>query len=93
MVNFLANQIPNMSIITEPLRQHVKADTHLQWADEHHKAIYKLKAVLTNAPILQYFDPTVRSTIQTGASQHGLGACLLHSVVRLIMTIVTLYIE
>ena len=77
MVNFLANHIPNMSVITEPLRQLVKADTHFQWADEHHKAIDKLKAVLTNAPILQYFDPTVRSTIQADASQHGLGACLL----------------
>ena len=37
----------------------------------------KLKAVLTNSPILQYFDPTIRSTIQADASQHGLGACLL----------------
>ena len=77
MVNFLANHIPNMSTITAPLRDLVKVDTHFQWAGEHDKALDKLKAVLTNSPILQYFDPTIRSTIQADASQHGLGACLL----------------
>ena len=55
----------------------MKADTHFQWVDEHHKAINKFKVVLTNALILQYFNPTVHSTIQADASQHGLGACLL----------------
>ena len=79
MVNFLANHIPDMSTITAPLQDFVKTDTHFQWADEHNKAIDKLKAILTNSSILQYFNPTVRSTIniQADASQHGLGACLL----------------
>ena len=77
MINFLANHIPNMSTITAPLRALVKADTHFQWADKHNKAVEKLKTVLTSSPVLQYFDPTVRSTIPADASQHGLGACLL----------------
>ena len=43
MVNFLANHIPNMSTITAPLRALVKENTHFQWADEHNKAVEKLK--------------------------------------------------
>ena len=77
MVNFLANHIPNMSTIMAPLRALLKEDTHFQWADEHHKAVENLKTTLTNSPVLQYFNPTVRSTIQADASQHGLGVCLL----------------
>ena len=79
MVNFLANHIPNMYVNNyKPLQDLVKADTHFQWADKHNKAIDKLKVTLTNSPILQYFDPTVCSTIQADASQYGgLGVCLL----------------
>ena len=77
MINFLANHIPNMSTITAPLQALVKAHTHFQWADEHNKAVEKLKTALTSSPVLQYFDPTVRSTIQADASQHGLEACLI----------------
>ena len=77
MVNFLANHIPNMSTITAPLRDLVKEDTHFQWGPEHNTAVEKLKAVLSDAPVLQYFDARVRSVIQADASQHGLGACLM----------------
>ena len=55
----------------------MKEDTHLQWSDEHDKAVEKLKTTLTNSPFLQYCDPSVHTTIQADASQHGLGACLL----------------
>ena len=85
MVNFLANHIPNMSTITAPnmstitapIQALVKEDTHFQLADEHDKAVEKVKITLTKLPVLQYFDLKVHSTIQADASPHGLGACLL----------------
>ena len=49
-------------------------DTQIQWAEEHDTAFEKLKATLTNSPVLQYCDPTVHITIQAYASQHRLGA-------------------
>ena len=52
MINFLANHIPNMSTITAPLQALVKAHTHFQWADEHNKAVEKLKTALTSSPVL-----------------------------------------
>ena len=66
-----------MSTITAPLRDLVKENTHFQWGPEHHIVVEKLKVILSDAPVLQYFDPKVRSVIQADASQHGLGACLL----------------
>ena len=77
MVNFLSSHIPNLATITAPLRALLKLDTHFLWTHEHNSAFEKLKALLSDSPILQYFDPTVRSVIQADASQHGLRACLL----------------
>ena len=52
--------------------------------DEHRSAIDKLKQVLTNSPVRQYFNPDKSITIQTDASQNGNGSCLLqegHAVI------------
>ena len=77
MINFLAAHIPNMSSITAPLRSLLKSDILFIWGPEHQAALAKVKEVLSSAPVLHYFDPTVVSTIQADASQSGLEACLL----------------
>ena len=77
MVNFLAAHISNMSSITVPLRSLLKSDVLFNWGPEQHVALTKVKEVLSSAPVLHYFNPTVMSTIQADASQSGLGACLL----------------
>ena len=78
-INFLASHIPNMSITTAPLRDLLKTDEHFQWDLLHEAALTKIKEVLFSAPALNYFDPSKISTIQADASQHGVGACLLHN--------------
>ena len=77
MINFLAAHIPNMSSITAPLRSLLKSDILFIWGPEQQAVLAKVKEVLSSAPVLHYFDPTVVSTIQADASQSGLGACLL----------------
>ena len=77
MVNFLSNHIPNVSSITAPLRDLVKNDVHFQWGPEQDKALDQIKSLLSDPPILQYFDPKAKSMIQADASQRGLGAVLL----------------
>ena len=76
MLNFLAAHIPNMSDITGPLRCLLKSDVHFNWGPEQEAALAKMKATLSSAPVLHYFDPSIVSTIQADASQSGLGACL-----------------
>ena len=77
MINFLSAHIPNVSTITAPLRSLLKSDILFTWGPEQTNALTKIKEILSTAPVLSYFDPTVTSTIQADASQHGLGACLL----------------
>ena len=77
MVNYLSQYIPNMSEITVPLHALLKKNTQLVLYDEHRSAIDKLKQALTNSPVLQYFNPDKSITIQTDASQNGIGSCLL----------------
>ena len=80
IINFLANHIPNMATITALLCDLVKQDTLFQWGPEHHTAVGKLKAVLSDTPVLQYFDAKLRSIIQADASQHSPGCnCLAFS--------------
>ena len=71
---YLAQYIPNESAITHPLRELLKKDA--EWA-EHDKALDNIKDVLTIKPALAFYDVTQSVTIQTDASQSGLGACML----------------
>lgn len=77
MINFLAPHIPNMANITAPLRDLVKDNIHFQWGPEADSAWKQIKDILSTNPILQFFDPAVKSVIQADASQNGLGACLM----------------
>ena len=79
MLNFLAAHIPNMSDITGLLRCLLKSYVHFNWGPEQQAALSKMKATLSSAPVLHYFDTSVVSIIQADidASQSGLGACLL----------------
>ena len=77
MINFLAAHIPNVSTITASLQSLLKSDTLFTWGPEQTNALTKIKEILSTVPVLSYFDPTVTSTIQADASQHGLETCLL----------------
>ena len=77
MINFLAAHIPNMSTITAPVRDLLKSDVVFQWNPEQAHALQRIKDILSTAPVLSYFDPSIRSVIQADASQYGLGTCLL----------------
>lgn len=76
MVNFV-QKFAVMSSITTPLRQLIKQDVEFIWNEEHDQAFEEVKHLLTNAPVLSYFDPTKDTVLQCDASQTGLGACLL----------------
>ena len=58
-----------------PLRQLEKADAHFHW-DEPQR-LKQIKALVSQAPVLQYYDVRKQATIQCDASGKGLGAVLL----------------
>ena len=79
MLNYLAKYIPNMSELTYPIRQLLVKGTDFVWTFEQEDAMKKIKKVLTSHPVLQVFDVSKPVTLNTDASQHGAGACILQN--------------
>lgn len=77
MVTYLAKFIPNMSQHTEPLRGLTRDDVAWEWKEEHQHAFHKLKTMLTEAPLLRYYDVKLPVTLSVDASKSGLGAVLM----------------
>jgi len=79
MVNYLSKYAPNLSEITAPMRCLLKQDAEFVWDSPQDVAFNKMKEVLSNTPVLAYYDPTKPITLQVDASKFGLGATLLQS--------------
>ena len=77
MVNYLSKFLPNISTITELLRQLEAKAVEWRWDDNQQKAFDEVKTLITCHPVLQYYDVTKEVTLQCDASQSGVGAALL----------------
>ena len=77
MVQYLAKFLPQLSKVTEPLRKLERKKAQWCWLPIHDKAVSKLKQMICEAPVLKYFDPSRKVTLQCDASEHGLGYSLL----------------
>jgi hypothetical protein len=76
-VNYLAKFLPKISDVMSPIRQLTRKDVPWNWADAQEAAFNEVKRLVSEAPILRYYDATKRLTIQCDSSQSGLGAALL----------------
>ncbi|UYV74356.1 K02A2.6-like [Cordylochernes scorpioides] len=74
---YLCKFMPNISMISEPLRKLTMKNSTWSWSKNHQAAFEKIKDLASKAPILRYFDADKSIAIQCDASKHGLGATLL----------------
>ncbi|KAJ3655671.1 hypothetical protein Zmor_014792 [Zophobas morio] len=77
MFNYFRNFLPNLSEITDPLRNLLKNNVIFSWTELHQNIYDQIKNMLTVAPVLTNFDDKKEITIHTDASKSGLGCCLL----------------
>ena len=79
MITYLANFLPNLSDVTEPLRRLLDKDVQWHWHcnDTYEKSWKQGKQLITREPVLKYFDPSKEVTLQCDASESGLGAVVL----------------
>ena len=77
MVNYLAKFVPHLSDLCQPLRQLLQKDSAWVWSQDHCQAMKDVKAAITRAPTLQFFDERKEVSVQTDVSSTGLGAALL----------------
>ena len=66
-----------MSALTEPMRKLLVKNVHFEWSHEQDKALLEIKNVLTQAPVLAFYDVEKDVTMACDASSCGLGACIL----------------
>jgi hypothetical protein len=76
-VNYLAKFLPQISTVMSPIRNLTKAGTPWNWSEVQDKAFTEVKRLVSEAPILRYYDANKPLTIQCDSSEKGLGAALL----------------
>ena len=77
-VHFLSRFLPGLSTVDAPLRELEKSDVLFHCDNPQMESFRKIKQLVSQAPVLQYYDVNNPVTIQSNASEKGLGAMLCY---------------
>ena len=77
MCNFISAFIPNLSDLNAPLREISHPQAEFEWSHRQNEAFNKIKNLMSNAPVVRYYDPKLPVTLQVDSSDYGMGAALL----------------
>ena len=78
-VNYLAKFAPHLSDVSEPLRRLTDKDAVWVGQTQQEEAFRRVKEIVTVQPVLKYYSISEPVTVQSDASQKGLGATLLQN--------------
>ena len=76
-ITYLSRFLPKLAEVVGPLRKLTEKEVLFTWQTDQDNALATVKQLVTTAPVLRYYDVTEEVTIQSDASQKGLGATLL----------------
>ena len=77
MVQYLSRFLPNLAEVIGLLRLIIREDTEFGWIAEHENVFVEMKQLLSNTPVLIYYDGQKDLEIQCDACDKGLGATLM----------------
>jgi len=77
LVNYLGKFLPHFSAVAERLRNLTKNDVPWNWSEVQESAMHELKCMITQTPVLAFYDPTKDLMIENDACEYGLGSVLL----------------
>ena len=77
IATYMAPFIPNLSALSEPLRNLLKKGSDFHWSPSHSTAFEKIKQSICRQVSLTYFDPKKDTILQVDASLRGLGSALV----------------
>jgi len=78
-VNYLSKFLPKLSEVSAPLRELTTEHAEFTWATQHDKAFATIQQLVIQHPVLKFYNIEEDVTIQTDASDKGLGAVLLQN--------------
>lgn len=87
MCNYYRSFIPDFSKIAGPLLKLTKKNERFHWGPDQEEAFRELKELLTSAPILRHFDPTLPIELHTDASDFGVGAAIMQKEDDLVLPV------
>ena len=76
-ITYLAKFLPNLSEVSAPLRSLLQKEVEWHWDSEQENSFVALKKLVTNAPVLSYYDPKKPLVLTVDASSKGLGAAVV----------------
>ncbi|PFX23812.1 Retrovirus-related Pol polyprotein from transposon 17.6 [Stylophora pistillata] len=78
VLNYLQKVAPNLSEVTAPMRELLKEENHFLWDEKvQGPSFERVKQLISESPILKYFDPKAAMELRCDASDMSLGACLM----------------
>lgn len=81
MVNYVGNFIPNLAMLTKPLRDLLKKKNEFTWTLVHDECVNKLKTIIVSPHVLRNFDNGKEVIIQTDSSKFAIGCVLLQKLI------------
>ena len=75
-MNYLANFVPNMSAVIEPIKNLLRKDAEFMWSNPQEKAFNKITDVLSQQPVLKFVDVKKPIMVCCDTSNFGFGAIL-----------------
>jgi hypothetical protein len=77
LVNYSARFIPDLSIVSAPLREPTRKNAVFRWGKSEQESFDELKKRLASAETLGYYDKNAPTKVIADASPVGLGAVLV----------------
>ncbi|PHT96270.1 hypothetical protein BC332_34804 [Capsicum chinense] len=80
MVYYISSFMKNLQLEMPNLRKLLQKQVHFQWENEHQLEFDKMKKLLTEAPVLAYYDVNLPKSMNVDASKDAVGAVIMQQV-------------